>query len=466
MDEQAAVPEIESPSFRAAELRSEQTRVTALLIACAALLAIVLLRGALAVAAGRYGEAWPFAVLIAAMAVYEALWLRLVKSALAAGQSVSRARWSVNILVETLVPTLALFLQIHTPSFGPERTLSSPVILLYLIFIILSTLRLDPGLSRLAGLYSAVGYAAASVYILVSYPEIARVDPLVVYGGFLSTVALLVLGGLAAGTVARQIRQHVVAALRDAENRAKIAQLEHDLDVARHIQQGLFPTTPPTLDGYEIAGWNQPADETGGDYYDWQPLADGRLAVTVADATGHGIAPALIMSACRAYSRAGFAANPDLQKLIDRLNGLLHQDLPADKFVTLVTALLKPGNGAVQLISAGHGPLIFYAAAEDKFYGFDAQGPPLGLLPGIPYDGAHSVDFHSGDILALVTDGFLEWSNAADEDFGLKRLEDVIRAHHGKPPEAIISEMRDAITTFAAGVHQQDDLTALLIKRV
>ena len=274
------------------------------------------------------------------------------------------------------------------------------------------------------------------------------------------------LGGLAAGTVARQIRQHVVAALRDAENRAKIAQLEHDLDVARHIQQGLFPTDAPSLDGFEIAGWNQPADETGGDYYDWQPLADGRLAVTVADATGHGIAPALIMSACRAYSRAGFATDPDLQKLIDRLNRLLHQDLPADKFVTLVTGLLKPGDGAVQLISAGHGPLIFYSAAEEKFNCFDAQGPPLGLLAGIPYDAAHTIEFHQGDILALVTDGFLEWSNAEEEDFGLRRLEDVIRAHRGKPPAAIISEMRDAVTTFAAGVRQQDDLTALVIKRV
>jgi serine phosphatase RsbU (regulator of sigma subunit) len=466
MDEQAAVSDISSPSFQAAELRSEQTRVTALLIACALLLLIVLLRGALAVAAGRYGEAWPFAVLIGAMAVYEALWLRVVKSAIAAGQSVSRGRWSTNILVESLVPTLALFLQIHTPSFGPERTLSSPVVLLYLIFVILSTLRLDRELSRLAGLFAAVGYAAASVYILVSYPEIARTEPLVVYGSFLSTVALLVLGGLAAGTVARQIRQHVIAALRDAENRAKIAQLEHDLDVARRIQQGLFPTTAPSLDGFEIAGWNQPADETGGDYYDWQPLADGRLAVTVADATGHGIAPALIMSACRAYSRAGFATDPDLQRLIDRLNRLLHQDLPEDKFVTLVTALLKPGDGAVQLISAGHGPLIFYSAAEEKFYCFDAQGPPLGLLAGIPYDGAHSIEFQDGDILALVTDGFIEWANAEDEDFGLRRLEDVIRAHRAKPPGAIISEMRDAVTAFAAGVRQQDDLTAVVIKRV
>jgi serine phosphatase RsbU (regulator of sigma subunit) len=427
---------------------------------------VVLLRGALALAAGIYGEAWPFAVLFAAATAYEFVWLRVVKATIAAGQTVSRSRWSANILVESLVPTVALFLQIHTPSFGPERTLSSPVLLVYLILMILSTLRLDRDLSRLAGLFAAAGYAAASVYVLVSYPEIARGQRLVVYGAFLSTVALLVLGGLAAGTVARQIRQHVVAALRDAEHQAKIAQLEHDLGVARAIQQGLFPTAAPSIDGFELAGWNQPADETGGDYYDWQQLADGRLAVTVADATGHGIAPALIMSACRAYSRAGFATDPELQKLLCRLNQLLHQDLPADKFVTLVTGLLKPGDGAVQLISAGHGPLIFYSASEDSFYCFDAQGPPLGLLPRIPYESAHSVEFQRGDILALVTDGFIEWSNAADEDFGLRRLEDVIRAHHSKPPAGIISEMRDAITRFADGVRQQDDLTALVIKRV
>jgi len=266
--------------------------------------------------------------------------------------------------------------------------------------------------------------------------------------------------------VARQIREYVVAELDDAENRAKLAQIQHDLGMARSIQQGLFPTTTPRVEGFEVAGWNQPADETGGDYYDWQQLPDGRLAVIVADATGHGIGPALIMSACRAYSRAGLAADANLQTLLNHLNQLLYEDLPSDKFVTLVAGIVDPRGGAGQLISAGHGPLVFYSAAEDAFYCFDAQGPPLGLMPGLRYDGAHALTFGRGDILVLVTDGFLEWSNTADEDFGLLRLEEAIRAHRDQPPTRIIAAMRAAITSFVGDVPQADDLTALVIKKM
>ncbi len=465
-DKTAALPDIDSPAFQAAGLRSEFSRIGALLTAFAALLAVVFLRSVLSLAGGHRGEVWPFAVLLAAMTCYELIWRRSVQQAIAEERPIPRSAWMLNILIESLNPTIALFLQIYTPSFGPERTLSSPIILLYLIFTILSTLRLDPALSRLSGLFSAAGYSAAALYIFVVYPEISRADPLLTYGSFLSTVALLSVGGFAAGAVASQIRLYVVAALRDAENRAKVAQLEHDLDMARSIQQGLLPTTAPSIPGFEVAGWNQPADQTGGDYYDWQPLADGRLAITIADVTGHGIGPALIMSACRAYSRAGMAADANLQRLLNHLNVLLHEDLPAEKFVTFVEGLLDPQTGDGQLISAGHGPLVFYSAAKDSFYCFDAQGPPLGLISTIRYGDAQKVPFCRGDILVLVTDGFLEWSNAEDEDFGLSRLEDVIRAHRDKPPSAIISEMHKAVAHFGASVRQADDLTALVIKKV
>ncbi len=465
-DQKAALPEIESPGLQAAALRSECARVVALLTAFVGLLAVLLIRGVLSLSSGHRGEAWPFAVLLAVMAAYELVWLRAVKQAIATGRTIPRSAWMLNILIESMNPTIALFLQIYTPSFGPERTLSSPIILLYLIFTILSTLRLDPALARLSGLFSAAGYSAAALYILVAYPEISRPDPFITYGSFLSTVALLLVGGFAAGAVAGQIRLHVVAALRDAENRAKIAQLEHDLGMARSIQQGLLPTAAPSIPGFDVAGWNQPADETGGDYFDWQPLADGRLAVTVADVTGHGIGSALIMSACRAYSRAGMAADANLTHLLDHLNRLLHEDLPPEKFVTLAAGLLDPYRGEAQLISAGHGPLIYYHAATDSFQCFDAQGPPLGLLSTFHYGEAHSLPFGRGDILALVTDGFLEWSNAEDEEFGLNRLQDEIRANRERPPSAIISEMKTAITRFVGGVRQSDDLTALVIKKV
>jgi serine phosphatase RsbU (regulator of sigma subunit) len=466
MNEQASISEIDSPAFKAAELQSEWIRVAVLLAVFAGLFVLVLIRGAFSLAGGARGEAWPFALLLGLMTAYEVVWLRYVRQAIALGRPVSRSRWIANIFVESLLPTAALFLQIHTPSFGPQRTLTSPVVLAYLIFTILSTLHLDRTLSRITGVFSAAGYAAAAIVIFVQFPEEFANAPLVVYATSISYAALLLVGGFAAGAVALQIRRHVVAALHDAENRAKIAQFEHDLGMARSIQQGLLPTAAPCIPGFEMAGWNQPADETGGDYYDWQQLPDGRVAVTLADVTGHGIGPALIMSSCRAYARAGLATEPDVQKLLLHLNPLLHQDLPEEKFVTLVAAILDPQYGTGQLISAGHGPLLFYSSAEDTFYSFDAQGPPLGLLPRMPYGSSQPLKFDRGDILVLVTDGFIEYTNPADEEFGARRVQEVIRENRQSTPAAMISALHAAVMKFAAGAPQLDDLTALVVKKV
>ena len=95
---------------------------------------------------------------------------------------------------------------------------------------------------------------------------------------------------------------------RLASEQASREKIEHDLDVAREIQRGLLPTAPPNLPGFEVAGWNRAADKTGGDFFDWLELPDGRTIVTVADVTGHGIGPALIVAVCRAYLRASASA--------------------------------------------------------------------------------------------------------------------------------------------------------------
>jgi phosphoserine phosphatase len=119
----------------------------------------------------------------------------------------------------------------------------------------------------------------------------------------------------------------------------------------------------------------------------------------------------------------------------------------------------------VNLISAGHGPLLFYSSAEDRFREVDVQGPPLALLPRANYGGAELLEFAPGDILVLVTDGFIEWANAGDEDFGVDRVQEVVRAHRCKPSATIISELHSAIVQFVGSMPQNDDLTAVVVKR-
>jgi serine phosphatase RsbU (regulator of sigma subunit) len=373
--------------------------------------------------------------------------------------------WRLSVAAESLLPTIALFLQTQTATIGPARTLTSPAILTYFLFIILSTLHLDLGLSRLAGACSAVGYAATFAYVLVRFPEAVEGSRFLLYMTSFSCVALLLLGGYAAGSVADQIRRYVLAAIHDAENRARIAKLEKNLEIAKTIQEGLLPRAEPAVDGFDIAGWNKPADETGGDYFDWQEVADGRIAFTIADVSGHGIGPALCTASCRAYARSLFDSGTDVRSLLGRLNRHMCADLPPGKFVTLATGVLDPAESSLELISAGHGPLLFYISAENRFRSYDAQGVPLGLLPSIGYGPAQQVRFASGDILALVTDGFVEWTSVEGEEFGEKRLQHVVKENRHKPASSIIAELHQAVKRFAGAAPQQDDFTVVIIKR-
>jgi len=453
--------DVKATSFQQAKLRSEATRVRGFLVLLGGLLALILIRAIASVAQGRRGEAWPFAVAVALMAAYETIWLRFIIRSIESGRVISHTTWRLSIFVESLLPTAALLLQIHASGVGPQRALTSPVVLVYVLLILLSTLHLDPALSRFSGGASAVSYGLVSVYAFLRYPEITGSDGLLVYATF-SCAALLLLGGFAAAAVAHQIWLHVMAALQEAEGRAKTAQ---DLEIARSIQQGLLPKAPPRTEEFDIAGWNRPADETGGDYFDWQELEDGHLAVTIADVTGHGIGSALCMAGCRAYARAGFATDIGLRDFLESLNRLLHEDLPSERFVTMAVGLLDFEDSTLELISAGHGPLLFYLSAEDRFRSYDAQGLPLGLLPHARYGDPQTLKFASGDILVLTTDGFVEWANADDEDFGQRRLKEVIRRNCKMPSATIISELYAAVRAFAGTMPQLDDLTVLVVKR-
>ena len=199
------------------------------------------------------------------------------------------------------------------------------------------------------------------------------------------------------------LRSHVD---RLAVEKAERQRIEHDLDIARRIQQGLLPTAKPELPDYDIAGWSRAADKTGGDYYDWQQMPDGRILISLADVSGHGIGPALVAAVCRAYARASVSANnQDLAPMVDRLNGLLVDDMPEGRFVTFVGVLLDPQSHRAQMISAGHGPLFRCVAVGGRLIESDADGLPLGLFSGNEYGPANDFALEPGDSIVLVTDG-------------------------------------------------------------
>jgi len=263
--------------------------------------------------------------------------------------------------------------------------------------------------------------------------------------------------------MAGRLREHID---RLAEEQATRQKIEHDLSIARNIQQGLLPNSVPTLQGYELSGWSRPADETGGDYYDWQMLPNGHLAVTLADVTGHGIGPALVTAVCRAYARASFPSETDIGPALDRINRLLCEDLRNERFVTFVVALVDPAKHCIRLLSAGHGPLFYYEAGADRVRQFDAHDIPMGLSPDVKHGPPSEFHPGPGDALVLITDGFFEWANPGGEQYGVKRLAEAIRNSHALPPAQIIENLVRNVEDFTAGSKQPDDLTAVVLKRV
>jgi serine phosphatase RsbU (regulator of sigma subunit) len=459
-------PHRKSPAFQRALLESERLRIILVLtvIGCAFVFRTVRL---ITLVNSENEHLWlETTILLALFALLELRVLFAVKRALKTGDHLSPFTWLSNIIVETSAPAFAIAL---LPRVGIEqayRPLANPSTLVFGVFIILSTLRLDPKLCRVSGFVAFIGYLLAAAYLgwrpfLGGDQSMADPEKTV-----FAYAMILLLSGFIAGAVAAEIRKHVDAALDEAETKAQVERLEHDLDVARTIQQSLLPTSMPEIDGFQIAAWNQPADQTGGDYYDWQPLPDRKVLVALADVTGHGIGPALLAAVCRAYARTNFHNDSGLLSAMERINVSLAGDLREGRFVTFVAAICSPVSPKVELLSAGHGPLFVYTNSDDRFEAMNAHGMPLGMWPNLVTDPPQIIEMHSGDMIILATDGFYEWENQQGEQFGAERLEETIRATKGKAPAEIISTLYAKVLAFSAGTLQKDDLTAVVIKRV
>jgi len=242
-------------------------------------------------------------------------------------------------------------------------------------------------------------------------------------------------------------------------------QMERAMQIARDIQQGLLPDSAPQIDGFDIAGFSAPADATGGDTYDFLPLPDGRWMIIVADASGHGVGPALVIAETRAMLRAVCLQQPDISAVLQIVNRLLIADLDEARFVTCFFGLLDPPAGSMTYASAGHGPMIFYDRKADQFHQVAATTLPLGVMEEISFDRTISHKFSRGDLAVIITDGFFEAVDAAGRQFGVERMIERLRRDRDLPAAEIIANLHKAVTEFTGRAAQADDLTAIVIRK-
>lgn len=246
------------------------------------------------------------------------------------------------------------------------------------------------------------------------------------------------------------------------EQYAEKQRMARDLELARKIQQALFPKSCPAVAGYEIAGWNCPADETGGDCYDFIPLANGHHALLLADATGHGIGAALVIAQFRSLIRAMLSVTEDLAAVAARVNQILCHDLMGDRFVTAFVGVLDPQQHRLDYVSAGQGPLLLVAPATSESRGANAL--PLAVLDDSVFE-VGRFDLCPGATVVLLTDGFYETSDPGGEQFGEERVTDLVRRHANTPLDQLIGDLHAEVRRFSNDSPQADDLTAILIRR-
>lgn len=281
--------------------------------------------------------------------------------------------------------------------------------------------------------------------------------------------------------IAHHLADQAATALKRAaliEARRIKEKLEADIDVARKIQLASLPSSLPALPRYEFGGHFQPADETAGDAYDvidlraaadaagtWRAHADAMIFM--ADATGHGIGPALSVAQVLAMVRMGSRLGVESDVIARSINLQLCKDLPMGRFVTAFIGQLTLETNELTYASAGQAPLVFLKAVgpteEDER---NANAMPFGIDEDFQPEAVTPFHFDQGDLFVLLSDGYYEAANPDDDMFGVDRACDVIRANMHKPAVEIIKDLRRALAEFCQGRPADDDQTALIVKRV
>ena len=240
--------------------------------------------------------------------------------------------------------------------------------------------------------------------------------------------------------------------------------VNQELETARAIQTSFLPQEIPQHAGWDIAAFWRPMHEVAGDFYDFYPLPDGRLAVVVADVSGKGVPGALFMALSVTVLRFAMGLNFTPGELLDRANQAIISDQQSKMFATAFVGYLDLQSGGLDFASAGHNPPLLCRPARCRCEYLTAPGVAMGLFDGAEYAG-ETVTLADGDILVLYTDGITEVINAHEEEFGEERLQALIVQNGSRPAMELAELITEAVAAFAPDQGAYDDETIVVIKR-
>jgi predicted ester cyclase len=245
---------------------------------------------------------------------------------------------------------------------------------------------------------------------------------------------------------------------QEIRERERIGQ---ELRLARSIQQASLPEEVPTLEGWQVTPFYQPAREVGGDFYDFLELSDGQLGLVVGDATGKGVPAALVMASARSMLRAVAQSSESPGEVLGSINDPLVTDIPSNMFVTCFYAVLDPKSGSLTYANAGHDlPYLHRNGAAEELR---ARGMPLGLMPNMSYE-EKEIILGAGDSALFYSDGLVEAHDPKGEMFGFPRLRARVAEHGGE--RSLGDFLLEELYSFVGeSWEQEDDITLLTLRR-
>jgi sigma-B regulation protein RsbU (phosphoserine phosphatase) len=248
------------------------------------------------------------------------------------------------------------------------------------------------------------------------------------------------------------------------EEQIEKRRMEEELNLAKTIQQGLLPSPIPEISGFDLKATNISSRQVGGDYFDILETPDKGSILAIADVTGKGVPASLLMANLQSMLHALAPIDITLAEATGSINNIIYENTPPDKFITFFWGKISTDGKRFDYVNAGHNNPLLFRKGNDQPLELDKGGVILGAMPSMaPYESA-SIEFQSGDVLILYTDGVTEAMNTdKTEEYEEERLIACLNKNIGKSSQEIIDAVITDITEFSNGI-QYDDITLLVLR--
>jgi len=265
----------------------------------------------------------------------------------------------------------------------------------------------------------------------------------------------------------------LIAIIRDTTARKKLEEerlhtevVQQEMRIARGVQLTMLPDNPPLIEGLDIGARIEFCADIGGDLFDFSRLRSGKLGVSIGDVSDHGVGPAIVMSSSKAMMNALEQYTEQLARMFGLLNNLLEETTEDERFITLFYGLIDPPNRTMEYVNAGHDSPIIYRKRTGEFEELKSTGMALGIAPEQEYSVGGPVQFSTGDMMLLTTDGIWEAMDPDKTAFGKERVFELLTDMHDQPCQAILDELFERVEKHCAGEEVKDDQTTVLLKFV